>query len=102
MPHFVIDCSENILTLQEPEKLMHNVHRSACNSELFDETDIAIMAAAVADYTPVETAEQKIKKNSDALNIEFKKTKDILKSLGLEPDRNKRRKNCSQTPYLNC
>ena len=42
MPHFVIDCSENILTLQEPEKLIHNVHRSACNSELFDETDIKV------------------------------------------------------------
>jgi len=42
MPHFVIDCSENILTLQEPEKIMYNVHRSARNSELFDETDIKV------------------------------------------------------------
>ena len=42
MPHFVIDCSENILILQQPEKIMQEVHRSACNSELFDETDIKV------------------------------------------------------------
>ena len=42
MPHFVIDCSDNILKLQEPKKIMHNVHRSASNSELFDESDIKV------------------------------------------------------------
>jgi phosphopantothenoylcysteine decarboxylase/phosphopantothenate--cysteine ligase len=40
------------------------------------------MAAAVADYTPVEVAVNKIKKNSKELVVELKKTKDILKSLG--------------------
>ncbi len=44
--------------------------------------DIAIMAAAVADYTPVNTASQKIKKAGDILQVELKKTKDILASLG--------------------
>jgi phosphopantothenoylcysteine decarboxylase/phosphopantothenate--cysteine ligase len=43
---------------------------------------IAIMAAAVADYTPVSTAPQKIKKEGDTLQIELKKTTDILASLG--------------------
>jgi phosphopantothenoylcysteine decarboxylase/phosphopantothenate--cysteine ligase len=57
-----------------------------CN-ELFDETDMAIMAAAVADYTPVKTAAEKIKKNAadgneKGLVVELTKTKDILKSLG--------------------
>lgn len=43
--------------------------------------DIAVMAAAVADYTPAIVAEQKIKK-TDELTITLKKTKDILESLG--------------------
>jgi phosphopantothenoylcysteine decarboxylase/phosphopantothenate--cysteine ligase len=42
----------------------------------------AIMSAAVADYTPVEVAEQKIKKQEGGLNIDLKKTTDILKTLG--------------------
>ena len=44
--------------------------------------DIAVLAAAVADFTPVETASEKIKKADAGLNIELKKTKDILGSLG--------------------
>jgi len=53
----------------------------ACTKQ-FDRSDIGIMAAAVADYTPVEVAANKIKKTSGELVIELKKTKDILKSLG--------------------
>lgn len=48
----------------------------------FDTTDIAIMSAAVADYTPVSSAKEKIKKTEDVFNVELTKTKDILKSLG--------------------
>ena len=48
----------------------------------FPAADIAVMSAAVADYTPVEKASEKIKKSSDSLHIELTKTKDILKSLG--------------------
>ena len=44
--------------------------------------DIAIMAAAVADYTPAVVADQKIKKKDGELTITFKKTTDILASLG--------------------
>ena len=40
------------------------------------------MAAAVADYTPVNVAANKIKKTDGDLVIELKKTKDILKTLG--------------------
>lgn len=41
-----------------------------------------IMSAAVADYTPVQVAGQKIKKKDASLNIELKSTADILKTLG--------------------
>ena len=48
------------------------------------ECDIIIKAAAVADYTPVTTADDKIKKadDSDGMSIPLKRTKDILKWLG--------------------
>ncbi len=46
-------------------------------------TDIMIMAAAVADFTPKEVASQKIKKNKDAgLLLDLKPTTDIAKELG--------------------
>ncbi len=50
--------------------------------DLFSKTDVAVMSAAVADYTPVSKASEKIKKSEDSFRIELTKTKDILKSLG--------------------
>ena len=48
----------------------------------FEEADIAIMCAAVADYTPLTYSGEKIKKNDQSLTIELKRTEDILKKLG--------------------
>ncbi|ACU03361.1 bifunctional phosphopantothenoylcysteine decarboxylase/phosphopantothenate--cysteine ligase CoaBC [Pedobacter heparinus] len=60
---------------------------SACKAE-FGKADITVMSAAVADYTPVTRAEQKIKKTSNEFNLELKKTTDILATLGqLKTDR---------------
>lgn len=47
-----------------------------------EEADIIIKAAAVADYTPVETAENKIKKAGGELTLTLKRTRDILQYLG--------------------
>ncbi|SMC75962.1 bifunctional phosphopantothenoylcysteine decarboxylase/phosphopantothenate--cysteine ligase CoaBC [Cellulophaga tyrosinoxydans] len=44
--------------------------------------DIAIAAAAVADYRPKTIADQKIKKNDAQLTIDLVKNKDILLSMG--------------------
>lgn len=52
-----------------------------CMNE-FPGSAIAVMAAAVADYTPAQTATEKIKKTGEILPLELKKTRDILKSLG--------------------
>lgn len=52
------------------------------SNKVFEKSDIAIMAAAVADYAPVAIAKEKIKKKEDKLVLELTKTKDILKSLG--------------------
>lgn len=49
---------------------------------IFATADIAVMSAAVADYTPVTTATEKIKKTGDELTVELTRTKDILNSLG--------------------
>jgi phosphopantothenoylcysteine decarboxylase / phosphopantothenate---cysteine ligase len=53
----------------------------ACMDQ-FSQVDIAVMAAAVADYTPVVVADEKIKKTGSELSIELRKTKDILKAMG--------------------
>jgi phosphopantothenoylcysteine decarboxylase/phosphopantothenate--cysteine ligase len=53
----------------------------ACH-HYFSNVDVAIAAAAVADYKPKNVAVQKIKKNADDFTIELEKTKDILASLG--------------------
>lgn len=53
----------------------------ACVAE-FSESDVAIMSAAVADYTPVVKATEKIKKTGETITVELTKTRDILKSLG--------------------
>lgn len=48
--------------------------------------DILIMAAAVADYRPKHSADDKIKKSGDTMTLELVKTTDILESLGKSKD----------------
>lgn len=56
--------------------------------EMFEECikvdyDIAVMAAALADYTPANVSDTKIKKSAeDEITLKLKRTKDVLKSLG--------------------
>lgn len=58
----------------------------ACH-EYYNEVDVAIAAAAVADYRPKNVANQKIKKNESTFSIELEKTKDILASLGEQKEK---------------
>ena len=48
----------------------------------FTKSEIAVMSAAVADYTPEKVSITKIKKSGDELHLKLKKTKDILAELG--------------------
>ncbi|MFZ1583708.1 MAG: bifunctional phosphopantothenoylcysteine decarboxylase/phosphopantothenate--cysteine ligase CoaBC [Saprospiraceae bacterium] len=48
----------------------------------FQNADIAIMAAAVADYRPITEESQKIKKSDDEISLKLVKTTDIAASLG--------------------
>ena len=54
---------------------------NACTS-IFEETDITVMCAAVADYRPKIVATQKIKKQESEFTLELEKTIDVLASLG--------------------
>lgn len=74
------------------EKTLHQnieIHRVTSAKEMFEEVfkhyenaDIAIASAAVADYAPKEIAKEKIKKNDESLTIELVKNPDILKTMG--------------------
>lgn len=50
--------------------------------KFYSNADIIIMTAAVADYTPVNVSNSKVKKQDDNLNLELKRTKDILFEIG--------------------
>ena len=51
-------------------------------SDLFPKADAAILCAAVADFTPANTAEHKIKREGDDLLLRLRPTEDIAKGLG--------------------
>lgn len=74
-----VDMSSNGIPIVKV-KTADEMYRAS--NKVFEKSDIAIMAAAVADYAPVAIAKEKIKKKEDRLVLELTKTKDILKSLG--------------------
>ncbi len=55
----------------------------ACQQH-FSSSDVTILAAAVADYTPSERSDTKIKKKAGDLKIDLKRTTDIAATLGKE------------------
>jgi phosphopantothenoylcysteine decarboxylase/phosphopantothenate--cysteine ligase len=54
----------------------------AAATEHAQEQDIFVMAAAVADYRPAVTAQEKIKKSDGEMSIPLTRTQDILAHLG--------------------
>ena len=42
MPHFIIDCSENIIILKSPDEIMQNVYDAADSTGLFAKGDIKV------------------------------------------------------------
>ncbi|MBN8642582.1 MAG: bifunctional phosphopantothenoylcysteine decarboxylase/phosphopantothenate--cysteine ligase CoaBC [Flavobacteriales bacterium] len=66
----------NLIRVTSAEEMYTECHR------YYNDVDVAICAAAVADYKPKNVAAQKIKKTESAFTIELEKTKDILASLG--------------------
>ena len=68
--------SIHTIPVTSAEEMYENVH------EHYEECDVAILSAAVADFRPKAIADNKIKKKDGSLSIELVKTKDILQSLG--------------------
>ncbi|RKS14574.1 bifunctional phosphopantothenoylcysteine decarboxylase/phosphopantothenate--cysteine ligase CoaBC [Flavobacterium sp. 120] len=66
----------NVINVVSAEEMYVTCH------QFYSDVDVAIAAAAVADYKPKNVAHQKIKKAADDFTIELEKTKDILASLG--------------------
>jgi phosphopantothenoylcysteine decarboxylase / phosphopantothenate---cysteine ligase len=66
----------NVIKVQTANEMFE-----ACKT-IFHTVDIAIMAAAVADYTPKMAEAQKIKKQNSEFSLELVKTPDILQYLG--------------------
>ena len=75
------------VSLQNFNEAIHVIHVNTAEEmynashKYFKTCDIAILSAAVADFTPKTVASQKIKKGKDCLTLELTKTKDILTSL---------------------
>ena len=66
----------NVVPVQTAEEMYDAIVSRA------QDYDFVIKAAAVADYTPAETADNKIKKKDGDMSIPLVRTKDILKTLG--------------------
>ena len=75
-PLTVQDSQINLVRVTSAQEMYDACH------QYFNQVDVAICAAAVADYKPKFVADQKIKKADASLTIELEKTKDILASLG--------------------
>lgn len=58
----------------------------AAVEKVFPICDGLVMAAAPADYRPLQKADQKIKKSGDLLTLQFAKNPDILRALGKRKD----------------
>ncbi len=65
-----------LIKVKSAEDMFHAV------KENLSESDVVIMAAAVADYTPDTYSNEKIKKSDSDMSISLKRTKDILKYAG--------------------
>lgn len=66
----------NVVNVKSAEDMFNAVKKH------LDESDIIVKAAAVADYTPVTVADNKIKKSDGDMSIPLKRTTDILAYIG--------------------
>ncbi|MDY2960089.1 MAG: bifunctional phosphopantothenoylcysteine decarboxylase/phosphopantothenate--cysteine ligase CoaBC [Hornefia sp.] len=65
-----------VIDVESAEDMFSEVSRN------FSDADIVIMAAAVADYTPMNYSDDKVKKKGGDMSIQLQRTKDILGTLG--------------------
>jgi len=69
----------NLISATSAESMYQSVMKNIATQDIF------ISVAAVADYSPIETSSQKIKKSKSPLTIELKPNKDILAEVASLP-----------------
>jgi phosphopantothenoylcysteine decarboxylase/phosphopantothenate--cysteine ligase len=91
---FEVDLITGPTSLTSSEKNIHRIDVTTAEEMLqmclqhFPKADVMIMAAAVADYTPEEKTEQKIKKKDAHFSLRLKPTTDILKTIASQKRNN--------------
>ncbi|CAN5248448.1 hypothetical protein BH23BAC2_BH23BAC2_08060 [soil metagenome] len=55
MPHFVIDCSENILKLKSPKDIIQKVYDTSESTDLFNKGDIKVRINSFEHYNTGNT-----------------------------------------------
>lgn len=71
----------NYVGVESAEEMYNAVMKETADAQ------VLIMAAAVADYTPVSAADEKIKKSDGEMTLTLKRTKDIIKCVAERRDR---------------
>ena len=70
-----------LISVSTSDEMYEAVHRHA------DESDVCVLCAAVADYTPAHVSPVKIKKSATQFSLDLVPTRDILDSLGRRENR---------------
>lgn len=75
--HVALDCPAGVsrVITESAADMLNATHEAAKQADVF------IATAAVADYTPINVADRKIKKNAATLNLEMQRTTDILATI---------------------
>ncbi len=90
--HVTLICGPGVPALPS-NNLLHLINISTAQEmylaciEHFKESDITVMAAAVADYRPEHSVEQKIKKTTEQISLSLVKNPDILLNLGTKKNK---------------
>lgn len=50
MPHFIIECSDQVLSVQSGTSITEQVHRAACSTGLFNEDAIQVRVSPFSHY----------------------------------------------------
>lgn len=75
--HLTAPCGAEVIKVESAEEMFQAV------ISRYEEQDLVIKSAAVADYRPSEVYGHKVKKQDGPLSVEMERTKDILKELGM-------------------
>ncbi len=77
-PSILLPKSKNVKVIH----VVSAVEMQEAAARYYEELDVAVFSAAVADYTPEQSEQLKIKKNDEFITIKLKKNVDLAQSFG--------------------